>query len=572
MGRFRIVHDDDDDSEEDPHWEFVAEGAGEEGAMVVREQLQGVNEAAAGDGRVHQNNSNSNGGQNDGAFSDGTSCNRRMDNAELSGRAFQRSSNDWETVPYPNSNDWEWVETERRSSTSWSSFRSWFWMVSFAIVLVALLWKDPPPAPPPSKDDADATTISWNEYFQQHGLQLKESATALGLHTPRHILAWLGTSVYTDLLILYDRFQQQRQPKCRLTMDSGLWLFRNEMVGQPMAVEKLIESRYTSGPWVVWAIGYPHTGKQTLARKLASQIVENCGDHSLLKIKGSDWRLDEYHDLDTRKMLVERDFQTLATTITTHIQRYEFAVILMVNVEEMAPEIFRKMMQSLESSCDGSSKPADNQLNLRETCGKSLFYLTTSTGKTLESITRSLRVNGQDLRKAVALPADLRDAVEQTFGVDSRIATMLPFGPFTPNLLAVLLRQRVADYSASQEGISWKRLNISDAAVKAFLDPSRVEYLEWRSRATGETSSKEDEHFMTVALEGASILDDRGPVMTKVYAQTKLMVQQGAQPGKVAVLDYDSANPFASDEHRGLLKWCDDSPQSKCKKVSRFRI
>jgi len=570
MGRFRIVHDDDDSEQEDRHWEFVAEGAGEEGAMVVREEVVALQGEENGGGV----GSDSGAQDNEPCLADdGTSCNRRRHNVDLFGRAFQRhATNDWETVPYPNAgNEWEWVEPERRS-TRWSSFRSWFWIISFVIVFIALLWKDPPPAPPPSNDNADAITISWNEYFGQHGPQLKESATALGLHTPRHILSWLVTSVYTDLLILYERFQQQRQPKCRLIMDSGLSFLQNEMVGQSMAVETLVESRYTSGPWVVWAIGYPHTGKRTLARKLASQIVDNCGENSLLQIKGSDWRIEEYYDLEARNKLVERDFQTLASTITTHIQRYGFAVIVLVNVEEMAPEIFRRIMESLESSCERSSKPDDNKLNLREICGNSIVYLTTSTGKSLEPITRSLRVSGQDLRKALALPADIRDAVGMTFGVDSRIATMLPFGPFTPDLLADLLRQRVSDYSATQTGVSWKRLKISDAAVKAFLDPSRVEYLEWRSRVTGETNSKEDEHFMTVALEGASILDDRGSVMSKIYAQTKQMVQQGAQPSKVAVLDYESTNPFASDEHRGLLKWCDDSPQSKCKKISRFRI
>ena len=117
--------------------------------------------------------------------------------------------------------------------------------------------------------------------------------------------------------------------------------------------------------------------------------------------------------------------------------------------------------------------------------------------------------------------------------------------------------------------------------MRAFLDPRRVEYLEWKSRygtaaATSETGPDEPppQHFLTVALEGAAVLDDQGPVMTKIFAQTRqFMLTEQAQPDLVAVVDYDDSSSFLiSDERRGLLQWCDSSGYGQCQTVSRFRV
>ena len=96
-----------------------------------------------------------------------------------------------------------------------------------------------------------------------------------------------------------------------------------------------------------------------------------------------------------------------------------------------------------------------------------------------------------------------------------------------------------------------------------------------------EQEEQQYQFVMTVALEGASVLDDRGPVMTKIYAQTRpLLLAENAQPDQLAVLDYDphtsnwlwSSDDENEQQNRGVLQWCDSLRQSQCQTVSRFRI
>ena len=540
------------------------------------------------------------------------------------------------------------------------------------MLLIALIWKDPPPAPPRSFHDEEgdgatdtATTlllhhshISWEDYLGQHGRQLKESAVALGLRTPWHVLSWWIASVAADLQLVYERLREQsRRRRRRRNYDchpstatsnnnpnSLQHQLHDRMVGQPLAVEWVAEAVHAwnrDAPLVVWAVGYPHTGKRTLARQLAmaaaSSENNSCRsadaetdtntDSVLLQLQGSDWRIEDYHRATNDDGIHERKsvhtmFRNLANRIALHVQRQPdgFAVILLTRVEDMEASLRSQLLEALlleeERDDDPSTSVLDDPTipNLRELCRNTIIYLTCSSGNALVPITRALRASGgNDLRDAVSLPADLRHALVESMGLSSRAgnhvarsSTILPFGPFTPDTLAQLLRRRVADYSATQAAAAadqtpWKSLRITDAAVEAFLDPRRVEYLEWRrsSRSSGGASTMdpnnnnnnaadddEPQHFLTVALEGAKVLDDRGPIMTKIKAQTKQMLAQlkqenanANQSEKIAVLDYDTTtNPFVSESYRGVLKWCDDDAEEEkpsnqnCRTVLRFRV
>lgn len=604
MGRFRIVcdNDDDDNIQEEPHWEFLASEASEEGALVV-----------AGQHAQHSTD------EHNHPATRSQYCSRDRRSASATDQRRQGAHHmreDWETVKYPSNDCWEWVERDR-SNGGQSMTSRLFWILSACVVLVALLWKDPPPAPPLSSatSEEDEDVVNWSVYLQRHGRQLTESATALGLQTPFHIVSWLATSLYTDIQLYYEQYQLHRLPKCKLRLSIQDLQF--QLVRQPLAAEWLTEAvqarlgRYPhidqSGsadnignePWIVWAIGYPHTGKRTLARQLASMVTERCFDdnQAVLTIQGGDWRgiqdLDYRNDPDARTRRLESVLESLVTNMINHIQRYGFTVIVVSKAEDMDRDLLKLFLQSLESACTANPWHDNKQIlsHFQGMCGKSILYLTVSTGKALEPITRSLRLSGEDLRNASAgLPADLRDALRQNIGVDTtKLQTLLPFGPMTPRGLAELLRQLVAEYSATHAGVAWKELRITDAAEQSFLHPSRVEYLEWKSRSTIVPTASDDEQLhpeeqqqqflMTVALEGASVLDDRGPVMTKIYAQTRpLLLAENAQPNQVAVLDVDQHSSHrlwaSNDEHqyRGVLRWCDSNRQNQCQTVSRFRI
>ena len=594
MGRFRVLHDDDEEDEpSSPLWEFVAE-QGEEGAVVVHADENRPGDEYGGTQEDSETRTTQSAGRDEFWW--------RL-----------RPHGHREAVSHP-ANDWEWVDhnTTRQKPRSW-----WLWILSCAVLLVALLWKDPPPAPPPpphsDHDTAGASIVHWRDYLVQHGQQLQESVTALGLRTPSHVLSWLVASVAADLQLAHERFQQKRKQKnCNRSTPQTPDLFRllrQTVVGQPLALELATEAIHARGdaPLVLWAAGYPHTGKRTFARQLAASLVNSSScvtsTDVILQLKGGDWRIEEHYRAgihntndSSNGRRVQTMFRNLVALIDSHVQQQHggLAVIVLTHVEEMEAVLLKRLLDALVKD-DERPEIVDHQApatsNLREACRNTIIYITCSSKRVLEPITRSLRLSGEDLRDAVSLPADLRVAVRQSFDLttspDAAVATILPFGPFTPEKLAKLLRRRVDEYGTTQAGTSWKGLQITDAAVDALLDPTRIEYLEWRAATTANSFDRnnkhdkshhqdEPKHFLTVALEGAKVLDDHGPVMTKIYAQTRQMVlQQGAQPDKMAVLDYDKTNPFVPDSQRGILKWCDDDHEkesSKCRKVLQFRV
>lgn len=635
MGRFRALHDEDSDVEDDhddedhcPRWDFVGDDAlGEQDALVsvvrVRESLSTTKD------NVQTTTANDNGWQ-------------------------MRHERQWESIrPY------QWEDEPKRGR----SYKLFY--LSILIALIARFWKDPPPAPPPptgshssssSFDNNDelspiADFRSWSDYITQNSQQLTESVTALGIHTPWHVVTWLGASLATDVQLLYEMMQRKLSStdQCQVSLLSMLHDQTNTdlqhqllqaVVGQPLAIEWLSDAvhAWSSSAWsvtsahendknaplVVLATGYAHTGKRTVALELASQFTRaspKCAsagtttktlDKNILHLKGSDWKLEVY-DYDSRNSAIaaSRLFRKLALSIESHIHRFRSgssSVILLTNVENMEASILARLLLALSDD----STNADNPLipDLHQLCLNSLVYMTSdSIGVT--PITRSLRASGGNLvDSAASLAGDLKNAVQHQLGnvVADTITLIIPFGPFTPYTLAQLFRRRVELYSESQAAVYWKQFVVTDAAVAAFTDDRRVEYLEWRSKQqqprqhhtvnnhgskyshavaaarsdvpvsssvlAGENiaSTMTEQYVMKVAVEGAKVLDDSGPTMTKIYAQVnQLLHKAGPQPEEVAVLDYDTPS-LLLESNRGVLKWCHNEQLKNCREIRRFRI
>jgi hypothetical protein len=641
MGRFRIAalhevdsdgddDDDDDNNNGHRHWDFVGDSPGENDALVVASSSSSRESTllAAAPTTATEASSRSSPPQHDGGW-------------------LRHESRQWEeAVPY----HWEDEEPKTRPR----SYKLLY--LSLLIALVALCWKDPPPAPPQSHaDDSDLSPFvhtSWTDYITKHGQQLTVSATALGIHTPWHVVSWLGASVVTDVQLLLEKVQKlQRAVQCQQLYYVPPTNLQQELqqavVGQPLAVEllsdavqawsSLTNNHDNKDPLVVLAVGYIHTGKRTLAMELASRIRDDgkCAtthddnnNSNVLHLTGGDWKLDVHNHLNedssisaTATTTAEfRLFRKLAHTIEAHMHRASSgaAVILVTNVEDMEPGVSSRLFQALggttstfEQHIDSTSIP-----DLRRQCRNSIVYLTSSSIG-LTHITRSLRATGGSLLDAVSLAGDLKDAVHQHFGnsqaTETIITAILPFGPFTPDTLAQLFRKRVAVYSNSITSINvatWKQFVVTDAAIAAFLDERRVEYLEWwRSQRRADNAGKSHgsaysnavtaarlmtapasetnnnnnkksnqeaatELFMKVAVEGAKVLDDNGPIMTKIYAQVNQLLTINDYPQqpdkKVAVLDYDATAML--DSNRGILQWCTDEKRRECREVRRFRI
>lgn len=626
MGRFRVhdILDSNDEDEQDDgeyhhhhniaqQWEFVGD-PGEEGAMVVR--------SAETDERTTPQESPTT-----------ASATERLD------RQPQQERNNtcyWESaVPYDTDVLWndeaveEWSFKKKKKHHR-RGYRL-FWLMSLTIAVIAWCWKDPPPAPPPPQaafgkdDDDDVIRSSWNDYLMRHTSSLLESATALGVHTPWHIGTWLAASIRADVELCYQDYRrQQKQTQCgilppQVLSERYIKKLQNEkehaamVVGQELAVERLSEalqvwsSRSSSstttkntknGPLVLWAVGYPHTGKRTLLLELAKaaatrrlSLSSKCPD-AVLELVGKDWNSATTNQPtnDNQKgdilVTVEDLYRKLVSRIQSHLESGG-SMILLDGAEDMDPQLLNMFLKSMSKDDDTAENSDDDDDRLLwNLCRNTIVYVTSeSTTFGLTPIARSLRATGGNLMDAgSSLSADLWDALHQQLGgssAASAIHTILPFAPLTPDSLEQLLRLKLQRYSASlaAEG-AWKRFVVTDAALKTLLYERRVEYLEWRSRSSANdvNNNAPPQHVMTVAMEGAKVLADKGAIMTKIYAQVSqlLTTTDAPQPHRVAVLDYKDNNDNVDTKPGGVLKWCDEASNDgmliHCQEVLRFRI
>jgi hypothetical protein len=203
-------------------------------------------------------------------------------------------------------------------------------------------------------------------------------------------------------------------------------------------------------------------------------------------------------------------------------------------------------------------------------------------------------VSGGTLRGTSSLAADLLEEAERHLGVpaSSAITRILPFGPLTPEDLKKLLLRRVQEFSDTKHGIYWKRFNVTDKVMDLFLSKEQVDYLEWKSRPKANPKHDSDslamqtgsieahsQEVMTVSVEGARVLGDKGAIMSKIYAQVEQMLSKSThhQNSKVAIMDIGTTTSLsgALGFQDIVVKWCDEQPDTSllnCYEAHRFRV
>jgi Torsin len=624
MGRFQALHldaddvdDDDNDSRinHDGRWEFVANEPDEYGALTLQEDNNTDDLSTVTDGRDNQETQE-------------WIAQRRQFFSDV---ALFR-----EWLEHRNCNDQlQQPQQQQHGSSRW---RRRLYLSAILAVLVALWWRDPPPAPPLTTKSASATlwtestatdqheeeatvaTTTWTAFLAHHGSQLYEAIAALGVATPRHVLYWLGQSLATDVALWYeDHWRSKRlsgmfakpRPACVWQNARHLhWDFGQFIIGQQLAVEWLhdaiqawvssLSSSSTSTrerALVVVATGFEHTGKRTLARTLMQQLGRQCQvdlTRHILHLKGSDWKLEPHHDASS--LFATRLYQRLALTIESHIKRNRIGasvIILLEGMEDMDTRILSRLLLAVSVPPTTTSNYKDGSPDLYALCRHAVLYMTCSSVG-VKAISRNLRLSHGNLESVVAsLSADLKASVRAHLGDQAQvISTILPFVPLTEQTLPLLFRRRISDLY-SKEGQN--RLAMTDAAVDRLLDQSRVEYLEWTitkppptgsDNPSGETATtlaesvESQSYVIKVVVEGAMVLDDQGPILTKIAAHVQPLLLQEQHDKRhsdqTLVLDHDARATL--DRNRGVLKWCDTSSNTvdpswqACQEALRFRI
>lgn len=549
MGRFSLRDDDADDGGE-RNWEFVAR-PGEDGAMVLREQQQQQ---------------------------------QTSDTSMTRDESFSSASRPWTIQNNPlehvaSMDQPLYYEGEvAYSNNNVKPYNYWlvFWKRSLIMLLLAWLVQTYlPPAPPVMDDSQDGNnnmTNSWNEFLVTHSSQLLHSLNALVIQTPLHVGHWISLSLYHEGQLWYER---QQIVHCTLREPSPKHFDRlqQSVVGQDTAVRIVADAVQTwqwqhdtqkrRPPLVLFWTGFSSVGKTTLAYELARHVLFACPEDALpvLEISSQDFGVDWMH------------------RILQHVERYPTgSMILLQRVEDMAPDLLVWLVRTLSSSTSLLPPPGSDTLAWPEDCCANAVFVLTSSTVGRNAITRTLRKqNGVIHHTDATFLADLRHEVDLHFSssssstnnnnnaaeLDSRhtLDAVVPFGPLTREHLANALRLRVAQLSPQQE------LVVTHAAVDAVLDPTRVEYLEWKRR---DHANAAPVLFMTVAMDGAQVLDDKSsPLWKQLVAQIHQCLVDGRGTAstrlQTAVVDYNGAAI--------VLKWCTSRDDlDNCQEACRFSI
>lgn len=584
MGRFtlRNHHDDDnnnDDDDDERQWEFVSSNPAEEGALVLRNMIR-----------------------------NGT----RTSNREFLSDTRQRRG----MVDY-------YGVHSSAGPDSRTAFITWKRSILIAIVAWALhsYW---PPAPPTSS----SMIPSWNDYLTQHTTQLLLATKALAVEVPVHVVQWCWVGFSTDLQLFYEEhvkpmlYRGCRMKETFITSES-FQLVADGLIGQETALG-LVKNTLQTWKWqplveesnpkskkatesrpllLFFWTGFSGVGKTTLAKLLVKHVLFDslaCTNPPLLELYGKDFTLRQLEDKDISEKLIENSStlslrDDLMHRIVRHVRKNPAgSVILLQGVEHMAPDVLVWLLRTLSSwrtntvttvpipfissMIDADPQPAPPHESY-SCCPNTIFILTSSTiGR--NAITRKLRQARGVLptHHEASFLADLAHEIDLQLDLNSKelLDAIVPFGPLTPHHLSTILRLRLKQLS-STFSTRWKELRITDAAVDALLDPARVEYLEWRKRSS---DGGPGELFMTVSLEGASVLHERvSPLWKQVLAQIHECFSLSSSDGstestlsshqlEVARIDWDGTEI--------TLSWCPDtlldSRESPCNQKCSFTI
>lgn len=96
---------------------------------------------------------------------------------------------------------------------------------------------------------------------------------------------------------------------------------------------------------------------------------------------------------------------------------------------------------------------------------------------------------------------------------------------------------------------------MTDELASVLVNPSHVEYAEWKDENTGET-------ILTYSKTGAKVLEPGSTIMNVVMTQIEQCLAT-ASPDLVGKLDYDSHST------QGIASWC---VGNSCYESCRFRL
>lgn len=550
MGRFALRDDDDEDH---AHWEFQASEPGEEAALVLREEEQYNNDTI-------------------------------QDNIPSENSSMHNNPND--VASY----DANQVGTPHHPYNAYSSSQPLFnWRRPVWIIFLAcLIHKYLPPAPP---DD----TVTWNEFVTQHSTRIVESLTALAIDMPIHLGQWCWTGLSTDLQLAYENYynsKTQSQTSCTIRRDD-LFSIREDalgVIGQDTAVRltlNAIQAHYKKSllprqekdslPLLLffWT-GFSSVGKRTLVHALARHVVLDCAQRGdtppVLEISAKDYAAASNEEIKSLRI-------DLMHRIVRHVGRYPNGnMIIIKGVEDMAPDVFvwiARTLSAWKSTSNSFASDAAASIPLpplndddelyddwqQYNCCPNTVIVMTSTVVGRNVITRTLR------QKQVLSPYDATFLGDLAHDIDSHFNdkiqcrqdfdAIVPFQPLTREHLVDVLEQRVAQIRPN--------LSITNAAVEALLDPSRVEYLEWRKRPVEKDGPSV--LFMTVALDGAQVLDERSsPLWQELLVQIHECLGRNDDNNdeKYGVIDFKW--------EKILLKSCVSAAENECQEVCRFAI
>jgi hypothetical protein len=556
MGRFRITeeeHDDHDDgehAEDGCNWEFVAE-PGSEGAMVARDTAVSAS-ASNSDPPAFS--------REDDHLAD---TNQRAESSSLSHEQFS----DWLGDHYYR-ND---ANYESRSKIRW-----WFWILLAAVVIqIAVLYA--PPAPPPMADDYEHE--DWQAFLLLHTQQVRESVTALVYHTPTHIGRWWMLRLVSDVQQWYHDWKLPSP--CRLRVPTGnsddKFVLDQFQFGQIDAVDVVTDAIQAwepeSSPLLIYLAGMKGVGKTTLARALAKQLFpKECSadglESSIATIDAGDFADTNANDSATRyvdetpESVTVRMQSQLAQTIVRHVQRLDGGIVILQDVDRMAPALLVwlcRELRGLNIAGDLSAVGTRPSLGILEHCRKVVFvFLSSSAGA--KTIMKSIRTYGG--KSNIPRPGLLLDMLHEidthfdasSMSISDFFHAVAPLFPLGKQDLSHILRHKVDNISQSGKGLRWSHLTITDAAIEALLDPSQIEYVSWK-----QVNNPASPPLLTFSSTGASALQEGTPLMNKLKSKIKVCFAgstAGAQPDRVAVINYF---PFPDEI---AMQWCSPASSS----------
>jgi hypothetical protein len=574
MGRFQYnqhdeAQEDDDDVADDlaaqdevlrRRWQFVAL-PGEDGALVrrAREDEQSFHEEEVVDQREYRKERTVFVVYHQGSQAGGSPGNEDDD-----GRM--------EEYPYEDEDD-----DDFRVRTMASRFCPLWLRITLIALACQIMWyvlHNGPPAPPAGSLHDDAT-LTWADYLETHVSSLRQSATALFVALPYHILSWWSIHARSDMVNFYDEWT--RPSPCQLewkdldlstegedsfqTLLSDCFVFKS----QPLALQKVAQALHAwkwdleasrSRPLVLVVSSMtPGLPVQELGRCLVEKLLfPTCPTPPLAS-------LSFHHD-----SAVMRDRLVQALTPW----QGQGGLVLLPSVVAPHPSL-EWLLQSLTGSVDPT------ELGWVSLLAQRTIFLIESPEIGRASLVRHLRRGGSPAADSPSLFLDLRHEWENS-GVDAAgNAVAVPlFAMDRPDLnkyvywwLGNELNWNIAitdDFNKGLSMVSPRKARtsalVSTRVAEALTSPDVVEYVQWSSSdANGQQST-----VLTFSTAGVLSVENKLQGLTRKFLAHERLNKEKTTDKTLWLLDYES------DSGRMMLKLCESMRVSSCSSVTSFSI